>query len=365
MKRLPSLDGLRAISICMVLLSHILLHIRPQNGWQAALLVVLGNGEEGVSIFFVISGFLITILLLKEKQANGRISLSAFYIRRAFRIMPAFLIFMVTVAVLAKTGMIAVPRWQFLRALTFTMDYVSYKNTWIGHIWSLSVEEQFYLIWPLLAVLCSRKTLTWIAASVIVLEPFIRMADRIFLPSTRYEIVYMGHTRADMLMFGCLVALLYENPRFIQIVEGLFRKKGPAFAAVFIFVGSPLLQLKFGGLYLHPVGYTLQGVSIALLMLFAIQDARGGGTFARLLNAAPVVWLGVLSYSIYLWQELFIGFDGFSLQRSMIGLLFVVPIAALSYYSAEKPMLKVKGHFERRRARLNTPSLASVSTSQT
>jgi peptidoglycan/LPS O-acetylase OafA/YrhL len=347
MKRVPSLDGLRAISICLVLLSHVFLHAHPQNEMQGALLAIIGDGETGVSVFFVISGFLITLLLLKEKQVNGRISLAGFYVRRIFRILPAFILYIAVVAVIAKIGTIEVPHWQFLRALTFTMDYVTTKNWYIGHTWSLSVEEQFYLVWPLLAVLCSRRALTWIAASVIVLEPFIRMADRVLLPSTRYEIIYMFHTRADMLMFGCLVALLFENQQFIQASEIMFRKNGPAVAAIFLLIASPLLEWKFKGLYLHTIGYSLQGTSIALLMLFAIR--RADTSLGRLLNAPMVVWVGVLSYSLYLWQELFIGFDTFSTERSLAGLILVVPVAAASYYLVEKPMLKVKSRFEEKR----------------
>jgi peptidoglycan/LPS O-acetylase OafA/YrhL len=347
MKRVPSLDGLRAISICLVLMSHVFLHAHPQNKMQGALLAIIGDGETGVSVFFVISGFLITLLLLKEKQVNGRISLFGFYVRRIFRILPAFLLYVGVVAVLVKIGTIDVAGWQFLRALTFTMDYVTTKNWYLGHTWSLSVEEQFYLIWPLLAVFCSRRTLTWIAAGVIGLEPFIRMTDRVLLPSTRYEIIYMFHTRADMLMFGCLVALLFDNQKFIQASEIAFRKNGPAVAAIFLLLVSPLLEWKFKGLYLHTVGYSLQGISIALLLLFAIR--RADTFLGRLLNAPFIVWVGVLSYSLYLWQELFIGFDTFSTGRSLAGLLWVVPFATASYYMVEKPMLKVKSRFEKRR----------------
>lgn len=356
MNRVPSLDGLRAISIFLVVLSHLLLHVQPRNTLQQNLLWIIGNGETGVCAFFVLSGFLITILLLKEKQASGSISLSRFYLRRVFRILPAFLVYIIVVAVLCRIGTISVPRWQFVRALTFTMDYVNHKSWWLGHLWSLSVQERFYLIWPIVAILCSRKALIWISAGIIVLDPFIRVADRLLLPWRKDEIFYMGHTRADMLMFGCLVALLYENPRFIRIVEELFRKKGPAVAAIFLFLISPLLVWNVRGLYFLTIGYTLQGICISLLLLYAIR--RANTPFGRFLNAPAVIWVGVLSYSVYIWQQLFIGADTFTTQRSILGFLFLAPTALASYYLVEKPMLKIKDHFERRRAPLKVPVAA-------
>jgi peptidoglycan/LPS O-acetylase OafA/YrhL len=352
MKRVPSLDGLRAVSICLVLLSHVLLHAEPRGILETNALWIVGNGETGVCAFFVLSGFLITILLLKEKEASGRIRLSAFYLRRIFRILPAFLLYICVVAVLVKIGMISVPRWQFLRALTFTMDYVNPKSWWVGHTWSLSVQEQFYFAWPIVVIFCSRKTLTWIAAGIIVLEPFIRVADRVLAPWRKDEIFYMLHTRADMLMFGCLVALLFEKPRFIEFVEGLFQKRAPAIAAIFLFLISPLIVMNVRGSYFLTIGYTLQGICISLLLLYAIR--RADSRLGRFLNAPSVVWVGLLSYSIYIWQELFIGFDTFSTKRSAIGLIFLVPTAIASYYLVEKPMLKLKDHFEKRRTPIKT-----------
>jgi peptidoglycan/LPS O-acetylase OafA/YrhL len=351
MKRVPSLDGLRAVSVLMIIVTHVFSHATAHNGVETVLLGLTSAARSGVSVFFVISGFLITLLLIKEKQASGQISLSAFYFRRAFRILPAFLLYIGCIAILVRLGVIYVPGWLFVKALTFTMDYVSVENWFVHHIWSLSVEEQFYLLWPLLVFFCSRKTLTRIALGVIVLEPFIRMADRIFFPSTRFQITYMAHTRADMLMFGCIVALLYENGAFQRYVAMAFRYQVPAVAAIFFFVISPLCELKWEGHYLLPVGFTLQGICITVLMLYAIE--RWDGRVGRFLNSPAVVWVGVLSYSLYLWQELFVGFG--STETNAVGLLFVVPAAAGSYYLVEKPMLKVKGHFERRRAGLKTP----------
>jgi peptidoglycan/LPS O-acetylase OafA/YrhL len=356
MKRIPSLDGLRAVSLCMVLLSHLFNLAHAHNSVERVVLGMAFFSRSGISVFFVISGFLITLLLMREKQANGQISLSSFYLRRAFRILPAFLVFIGCVAILSRLGVIDVPGWLFVRALTFTMDYVSKENWFIHHICTVSVEEQFYVLWPLLVFFCSRKTLIRIALGVILLEPFIRLADRILLPSTQSKIMYMAHTRADMLMFGCIVALLYENARFQRMVALAFRTQAPLLAAVFFLVVSPLLEMKWEGHYLFSVGFTLQGICIALLMLYAIQ--RSDGLFGRFLNARVVVWVGLVSYSLYLWQELFVGY--ISPERSVVGLCFAVPVAAASYYWVEQPMLRLERRFEPRRARLGTALVDEV-----
>lgn len=138
---IPSLHALRALSILLVLLSHCFLHARPSGRTTAILLSMAANGTVGVSIFFVISGFLITTLLLEEQQRFGKIDLRDFYLRRVFRILPAFFTYLLTIALLAALGVLVVSGEQLWRALTFTMDYLPRKNWCVGHTWSLSVEE--------------------------------------------------------------------------------------------------------------------------------------------------------------------------------------------------------------------------------
>jgi len=339
-KTIPSLYGLRAISILLVILSHCFLHARPHNLITKLLLAFAGNGTVGVSIFFVISGFLITILLLKERSRFGSIDIPDFYLRRVFRILPAFLLYIWAIAGLASAGILAIPSQQFWHALTFTMDYVPEKNWFLGHVWSLSVEEQFYLLWPLLVVLCSRMVLAFTASAVILLGPFIRMADRVLLPGTRFEIEYMGHTRSDMLMFGCLIALYFEHDRLHVLL-----KKGnsfgvPAFSAIFLFIVSPLLELRFGGVYIKTIGYTLQGLSISFIMLYLVT--RPYSIYGRVFNSKLAIHIGAISYSLYLWQELFIGFRQLNLVSTLLHVAAAFLIAEISYFFVESPMLRLK-----------------------
>ena len=339
-KTIPSLYGLRAISILLVILSHCFLHARPHNLVTKILLALAGNGSIGISIFFVISGFLITIVLLKERFRFGSINIPDFYLRRVFRILPAFLLYILAIAALASAGILAIPSQQFWHALTFTMDYVPEKNWFLGHVWSLSVEEQFYLIWPLLVVLCSRRVLTFVAGSVILLGPFIRMADRALLPGTRFEIEYMGHTRADMLMFGCLIALYFQHDRLHALLKKSNVFGVPAFSAIFLFIISPLLELRFGGVYIKTIGYTLQGLSISFIMLYLVT--RPHSISGRVFNSKLAIHIGAISYSLYLWQELFIGFRQFSLVTTLLRVTVAFLLAETSYFFVESPMLRLK-----------------------
>jgi len=341
--KIPSLDGLRTVSIALVILSH--LAIRSTLGGPVRNFFVdfAKNGKYGVSVFFVISGFLITTLLMREKEKFKRVDLGAFYLRRAFRILPAFLLYMLTVLLLTGLGVIFVDRRSFLWAVTLVSDYAN-VNWYVGHTWSLSVEEQFYFLWPLLFAFCSRRTLVVIASLVIVLDPLLRVLTWYAFPLQRMSIRYMFHARADILMFGCVAALLFDLPQFQMWLEKLIQWKAPMLALL-VFLFFPQLQQLAGAshhteFFLITVGFTIQGVAITLLMLYAIVRATSGA--GRLLNSHLLTYVGVRSYSLYLWQQLFLGYRAYSAPRLALGLCAAVLAAFLSYSLVEQPMLRLK-----------------------
>ncbi|MEO7329892.1 MAG: acyltransferase, partial [Minicystis sp.] len=148
-RRIPSLDGLRAISILVVLFGH----MAGTRNFAFSFLDRLPTSELanfGVRVFFVISGFLITRLLFEEHARSGTVSLRGFYLRRTLRIFPAFYVFVAVVLVLDRLGKITLLPYDALTALTYTMNFhPTASRSWqVGHLWSLSVEEQFYLLWP-------------------------------------------------------------------------------------------------------------------------------------------------------------------------------------------------------------------------
>ena len=346
-KRIPSLDGLRAASILMVLVGHSLLRMHPVGTLQRVIFSAGNYGATGVSVFFAISGFLITMLWKRERQTFGGISRSDFYVRRTFRILPAFAVYVGAVGLLAGLHVISVDRSDFLHALTFTTDFDTHTHWFLGHTWSLSVEEQFYLVWPIVVVSCSDKMLTRIALAVILLEPFLRVGTYFLMPGLRGQVIYMAQTRADALMFGCLIALLYDSAKFQQWTSALVQRRWPCWAALLLLPILPWLERPLRGPYIFCVEYSLQGVCISVILLYAIllHNSRVG----RLLNSKVVVHVGVLSYSLYLWQELFLGGTSASPSMLLARLALAFGFAELSYFAVERPMLRLGKRFRRER----------------
>ena len=343
--RIPSLDGLRAISILLVLIGHSSLTYSHPNHWLNTLLKVSGNAGLGVLIFFVISGFLITTLLLRENEKTGRIDLYSFYLRRAFRIFPAFYCYMGVIFCLWMIGTIHLNWPVFTTAALFLRNYsapfvhIYPSGDWfIGHTWTLAVEEQFYWLWPLCLLAAKPRYATIIALILVIADPFVRIGQYFLLPSTREQISIMLHTRVDSLMIGCLIASLYKDVRFQEKLKLCYKWNLPLLAAVFVFFVSPFLTARLHGIYLLPIGWTLENICVALILLWAIDHSKG--KIGNLLNSKPFVHLGFISYSLYLWQQLFLTnqnpliFDKFPLS-----IVLAVIAAEISYFVVERPVL--------------------------
>lgn len=302
--RLPSLDGLRACSIALVIAAHAS-KLLAQGGVRPRGLGLLGQwGPVGVTVFFVLSGFLITTLLVHERERSGRIDLRAFYARRAFRILPAYWAFLLAVLVCGAAGGVALTSSAFLRALTFSTDYAN-SDVWVlGHSWSLSVEEQFYLFWPLLLWLLGTRRGTRAALLLILAAPLARGATYLWIPEARGALPFMLHTRVDALMLGCLAALLRAQAPEHPALR-LARTGWAALAsALFLLIGSGVCTHLFGGVYFAVVDLTLTPLAACSVLLWAL--AHPGTRVGRALNRPAVAKLGVLSYSLYLWQQPFL-----------------------------------------------------------
>ena len=294
--RIPSLDGLRAISIAMVLLAH----LAGTRGFpmSAASGRMLGLGELGVHVFFVISGFLITGLLMDELALSGRISLSRFYLRRTLRIFPAYYTYLAIVFLAAVAGWVQLAPHDLIHGLSYTSNYYPSRSWFMGHTWSLSVEEQFYLLWPALVVLAGPRRAVFIAAATLLTVPIIRVGSWELMRWAGDGIGHRFETVADAIAAGCVLAgvrpWLHESAAYKRALAS------PWFAAVpAIVVGANLLHD-------HPVvyfgaGLTLTNVGIALCLDRCVTHASG--RTGRILNAAPMVFVGLISYSLYLWQQ--------------------------------------------------------------
>lgn len=320
--RIPSLDGLRGISIWAVIIAHSADHFLFSTVHSHHIRTVLSNcANLGVTIFFVISGFLITSILLAEQKRTSRINVKRFYKKRAIRIIPAFALYTGTILLLCHVS----PR-QILYALTFTTSFFfwqAYKP--LQHLWSLSVEEQFYLAWPLIFArgLGDAKRWCWL---VLIACPILRA-------SFAYQgLVYLDHAAVlDSIAAGCLLAFYREQ---IQRKIAKVTRSGAVFAAFCLMM--PLVSLgidKIGSF-----SWMLVPLTTAVPLFVAIVIGAAIERKDTFLNKGPLVWSGLLSYSLYLWQQPFMVLNGF-LNYFVVRLVLTFAAAYCSYRWVEQPII--------------------------
>ena len=336
----PALDGIRAVAILLVLFLHGRL---------------LDGGFLGVDLFFVLSGFLITALLLREWDQRRSISLGRFYVRRARRLFPALFLMILGVAVLY----LALSAVQHGRGFWPEVAAVAgYAANWVaatasppglstlglfGHTWSLAIEEQFYIVWPLLLLLLLRRRaplgaiavgLLVAAAAGGILRWFVWAHDHSPAAFLRTD------TRADGLLLGCATLALISSAPFLR--RWLTR---PAVAVVAVLVlATAVWRLRSDSSPLYAGGLVIFEVAAAGLIAHVVLAP--GAFAARVLAIRPLAWLGARSYGIYLYHfPLF-----FCVAPATVGLsrdsffLVVAPLtvalAALSYRFVERPILE-------------------------
>jgi peptidoglycan/LPS O-acetylase OafA/YrhL len=313
--RIPSLDGLRAISISLVIFGHLpfaMAHVPHVSSVYA---------HAGVLTFFVISGFLITSLMQKDRD-RGRFSPWAFYQRRMLRIFPAFYFYFLPVFLLgrysAKEGMIS----GFYLASYATYFYHPSWNFY--HLWSLSVEEQFYLIWPILFVMGWHK---WAAWGMVIISPLVRFwLNRAggYAPGADFYFPAV----ADAIAVGCLLAIYRDSlperlGRFLVVPVAVVPLLGR-----FLHSNTPALQI------VGHLRWSLFSFGIAAVIIWAIEAKP------VILNNKLAVWVGMLSYSLYLWQMPFMN-PAWHLPTAY-RLTAMLALACASYYLVELPALRLR-----------------------
>jgi peptidoglycan/LPS O-acetylase OafA/YrhL/lysophospholipase L1-like esterase len=378
---MPGLDGLRAVAVLAVIAYH------EQFGWAR-------GGLLGVAVFFTLSGYLITDLLLAQWATGGRLRLKDFWIRRARRLLPAVFVLLAVVSAwvtIADRVRLASLRGPVAAAVSYTSNwYLIIENQSyfarfappqpFDHLWSLAVEEQFYLLWPwllLLGLLClrrfSRKSAEWLAIPTLVLAAGSAVAMLLlYHPGLDPTRVYEGtDTRAFGLLIGAAMAMIWpsrgwQRPKrgIIWVVDGVAAAGLAIVAVMIVTVGQYSSFIYHGGLVL---------LSFATAVIVA-ACAMPGSLLGRGLGWAPLRWIGVRSYGIYLWHYPVIVLSSPAnstddLPRAAIQVAASIALAALSWRFIEEPVrrgalarLRAKATAAHWRLRLHAPSRTGLAT---
>jgi peptidoglycan/LPS O-acetylase OafA/YrhL len=277
------------------------------------------DGELGVRLFFVLSGFLITYLLLGETARSGSISLSRFYARRSLRILPIYVTYLTVLALLTGLGVYHDTWSSWFGALTFTRNLFGIGRSATVQLWSLAIEEQFYLLWPVtLAIfsLSSRpRAFVAVAIAAIVACPIVRATLTSSSPGGSLINRLLGPQSAlmyvDSLVVGCLGAFLVRAaPAVPRLLESPVL---PVIAFATVAAGRLVQLVRPSNSW--PVALVPGVQALAMMFLIWVSAFPRPGVLSRVLNWRPVILLGTLSYSVYVWQFLFIshfvpGFSG-------------------------------------------------------
>ncbi|HGP7253598.1 TPA: acyltransferase family protein [Neisseria gonorrhoeae] len=358
----PEIDGLRAVAVLSVIIFHL------NNRW-------LPGGFLGVDIFFVISGFLITNIILSEIQ-NSSFSFRDFYTRRIKRIYPAFIAAVSLASVIASQIFLYEDFNQMRKTIELSTVFLS--NIYLGfrlgyfdlsanenpvlHIWSLAVEEQYYLLYPLLLIFCYKKTKSLRVLRNISIILFLILTATSFLPSGFYTDIlnqpntyYLSTLRFPELLVGSMLAVYGQTANSKQQTANSKQQTENGKRQL-------LSLLCFGALLaclfvIDKHNLFIPGMTLLLPCLLAallIRSMQYGTLPTRILSASPIVFVGKISYSLYLYHWIFIAFAHYITGDKQLGLPAVSAVAALtagfsllSYYLIEQPVRKRKMTFKK------------------
>ncbi len=301
-------------------------------------------GLLGVQFFFVISGFLITTLLLKEKIETATISLKKFYVRRIFRILPVALLYLLCLSFLNLLFHLEVPFKCFIGAAFFLANLNFFHGSWYtAHYWSLSVEEQYYLGFPFLLKKFGLNThfiIIFVLLVIIFFKEAAYLQFNIFPTSNILNNVAFVFFQSDGVLIGSLISILWFK-NYIPV--NLLKKFNPALS---LLLPVPIVIIYTNVIRLHSFNSIISSLLISVLMVCNILNRDT--MLYRFLNRKYMTTLGKLSFSIYIWQQLFTTTDGKfgSLARLPLNLLLIMVVSYLSYFFYEKKFLRMKAKFK-------------------
>lgn len=310
------------------------------------------KGYIGVGIFYVLSGFLITTLLLKEKIKFGTVSFKSFYIRRALRILPVAYLFLLVLLLLNIVFKLNISALSFLSSAFFIRNFpLNYgPGSWSnGHFYTLAVEEQFYLLFPVLIIYCYKHYIK-IVSFIIIIVPVIRYIllqkisfyyDNVILRKLGILFLTVLGGDAISILIGTLLAVFIFNGTLSPE-----KKINNYFFSTFLFLGAIILRTS--NLIADDYLRTLIFSSLIAYVIYLCLGQKD--LLIQILENFLLVRIGVLSYSIYVWQQLFTKYQPWSnlfptADSLWLNILLLIVTSVLSYYLFERQFLKLKAHF--------------------
>jgi peptidoglycan/LPS O-acetylase OafA/YrhL len=334
----PSLNGIRGVSIILVVIFHL--------GYSFSKYF---NGALGVNIFFVLSGFLITTLCIKEINATHTLSLRSFYYRRILRIFPAAYLYVTIILILNLVFVLNIVWYQFAAAYLYIMNFSYFRShnfvRCLAHYWSLSVEEQFYLLFPFLLKI-SRKAFIVSVLLIVFVLPVFCFAQYLYEPLNKGVLYGFTHyfIKFQAIAVGCLFSVLTINKTFDSLYFSKTKLAGNVVAIFLIF------YLNYDDFYSIKAVYINCCISLLTGYIIVSNLVPSKDVFFRLFNFKPLVILGILSYSIYIWHVLFLE-NELHLPKLFVSypynLIWIGIVSCLSYYGFERYFLKLKRRFKR------------------
>ena len=342
-RHLTGLDAFRAVAALLVVFYH--------GG------VPYVSGGLGVLLFFVLSGFLITWLMIQENDATGTVSLRNFYIRRALRIFPAFYVYTAIVLGYAQWRGRPIVWPQAMASMLYVNNYYQAlfgdPNTGLSHTWSLAIEEQFYLLWPLLFLIVrgdyqSARRYLMVAIGAV----WLRRAYLVFVAHATSGYLYEAFdARADHLLIGCLLAVALRTGSWNTLWTVVSGRSWAAGLVAFILAASSVVESRFGEAYRDTAGAIVNPLLAAVLIAQIIS--LHGSKVGTIMEHSWFRYLGRISYSVYLYQQLLVDLPEKYLRtvpfaaRMAASVALIVLVASGSYYLVEMPFLRLKKRFER------------------
>lgn len=364
MKKIKGFDGIRAICAFMVLYSHSefsITHVPAEGVWLDIYNAGLSGGA-GVLVFFVLSGYLISQLLWNERLEVGNINYRNFIMRRVLRLLPAYFLFLIVLTALVLAGYLEVKAVALVSALTYTYNFLprTFGSGYTNHLWSLAVEEQFYLLFPLLIKKVLPRWYQWSIILIIVLGAVL-INLIVHIPLTDYEFTYRGQVEnlrdvgivrifkvGTLLLpaglyclMGCLFGLSQKSLANRLLSTWKVTTLTLLIAAILYF-NAALFNVP-----LYGVNQLIQCVGVGLGLVYIHH--RQTGWLTKLLCVGPLPYLGKISYGTYVWHGIFIatgpGACIYWWQGVPFGFVFSYLVSILSFEVVEKPFLKLKDRF--------------------